>query len=411
MLWQRLSERLVLLATRDVAIGLAWAGLGLWQATSGGSPLTTTIVIVVVAMSVGVALFRRAPALALILVWLAAVIQILTATNLLGVQVGVLVVAYGIARYGRVVTVWLGGFAIPVGAAVGEYYLFEHSAALPSTIDIATPILRHTGIGVVSVFVLGSAILGAPWALGLIIRLNARYKRLATERELASARAVAAEEVASLRARQAQLARDVHDLVGHSLAVIIAQADAAQFAAGDTNDYVRNGLANIATVARGSLAEVRVVLSRTQAFPMAAPASGLDFVGLLDRVRAAGSDVRATSQGTPAEMGRPLAVVLYRVLQEMLTNAIKHGVRGGRIDVEQTWERTNVTLRVRNVIGPSVTARSSAGSAPSTGLDGIRLRLHEVGGTLIVTRTDGDEALPLFTATARVPLDAQRGAP
>src|SRR5664279_1236066 len=89
------------------------------------------------------------------------------------------------------------------------------------------------GVGVASAFLLGAAGLGIPWALGLAVRFNARYRRTAEDRERAQARASEAEVREQLQSEHVQLARDVHDLVGHSLAVIIAQADAAQIGAGE----------------------------------------------------------------------------------------------------------------------------------------------------------------------------------
>ncbi len=198
------------------ALALTWAGFGLWNATAS-SPVSAAVAATVILTSMAVGLSRRAPAAALTLVWVAGVVQVLSISDVLGAQAGVLVAAYGTARYGRRLTVWLGGMAVPLGAALTEYYVFTHSTVLPSAIDVAAPFLRHTGAGVTSAFLLGAAGLGIPWTLGLVVRFNARYRRSAVDRERAQARASEAELKEQLRSEQVQLARDVHDLVGHSL--------------------------------------------------------------------------------------------------------------------------------------------------------------------------------------------------
>lgn len=408
-----------LLVARDATLAAVCAAFGFWPSTAGGSHATIAVVAIVVALSAAVGLFRRSPATALALVWLAGVTQILSRSDVLAVQAGVLVVAYGVARHGRVLTVWLGGFSVPIGAGLAGYYVFGSGARLPSAIDVATPLLRLTGVGIASTFVLGTAILGTPWMLGLLIRLNARYQRSANQRELARMRASAAEQTAELRTQQAQLARDVHDMVGHSLAVIIAQADAAQTVAGGADRSVQQALGNIAAVARSSLGEVREVLSRTQdrgaatpmpdaAMPMPMPMPDADPSALVARVREAGNDVHDRVHGTPSELAPQMRTALYRVLQEMLTNAIKHGRPGGRIDIEQTWEPTEYTVSVSN------TASSGAGSSVGSdrmGLSGMRVRLRDLGGTLDVTEPDSEGDPPLFTARARVPLHVDQARP
>lgn len=400
-----------------MTLGLACAGVGLWT----GRPVTALVVILVAAMSIAVGLFRRAPAIALLLVWLAAATEALSGTLLIGVQFGVVVVVgYGVARHGRVPTVWLGGISVPVGTALTEYYLLGHSGALPSAVYLATPLVHRTGVSVVTAYVLGLAVVGTPWTVGLLVRLNARYHRSTAERERARSAAAAAQEAATLRTRQTQLARDVHDLVGHSLAVIIAQADAARITAttvgaADSGRAVGEALGNIAAVARRSLGEVREVLMQTRDTGPAAP-TGSDLSELVDRVRASGTDVRATVHGEPTDVGPQVQTTLYRVLQEMLTNAIKHGQPGGRIAVEQTWEPTGVRVCVSNggattpppppSSGVGYTDHPGPDDGVGLGVPGMRLRLDEVGGTLDLSRTTGDP--PTYTATARVPLGPAR---
>jgi signal transduction histidine kinase len=123
-----------------------------------------------------------------------------------------------------------------------------------------------------------------------------------------------AEEIARLREDQARLARDVHDVVGHSLAVILAQAESAQFLEDADTTGLKRTMANIATSARSSLDDVRTVLATTQGRPSGPPQQP-DLEGLLDGVRASGHVVESTVVGTPQPLPPELEVVDFRVLQ------------------------------------------------------------------------------------------------
>ena len=373
----------------------------MWSAAANSS-VTAAVAAIVILTSVGVGLSRHAPAAALAAVWAAGVVQVLSVSDVLGAQAGVLVVAYATARYGRWPTVWLGGLSVVAGAALSEYYVFGHSTVLPSAIDIATPLLRHTGVGVTSAFLLGVAGLGIPWALGLAVRFNARYREAAADRERAQALASEAEVNEQLRSEQVRLARDVHDLVGHSLAVIIAQADAALIGA---DEPVRVALENIAAVARSSLGEVRQVLQDTRERASTGTPSP-DLNALVDRSRAAGHDVEESTRGEPVDLAPETQATLYRVLQKMLTNAIKHGQPGRRIGLVHTWAATSYTLSVTNV--PRLIPGQTLTTDPhGMGVDGMRARLEQIDGTLVLSHPE-DAGCTAFTATARIPLAEQR---
>ncbi len=404
MCGQEPSDRRGLRYLRDAALALAWVGFGLWNAAAHSS-VSVAVAVLVILTSAGVGLFRRAPAAALMVLWVAGAIQVLSISDVLGAQAGVLVVAYGTARYGRRLTVWLAGLSVPLGAALTEYYVFTHSTVLPSAIDVAAPLLRHTGVGVTSAFLLGTAGLGIPWTLGLVGRFNARYRRSAVERERAQARASEAELKEHLQTEQVELARDVHDLVGHSLAVIIAQADAAQIEAGEQDSLVRVALENIAAVARSSLGEIRQVLQDTRERTTSTP----DLNALINSSRVAGHDVHESTVGTPIELALETQAMLYRVLQEMLTNAIKHGQPGSRIGLIHTWAPTSYSLSVTNHSNPAADQRRTT-RPDGMGVDGMRARLEQVNGTLVLTQPDGTDS-DAFTATARVPLAENQARP
>jgi signal transduction histidine kinase len=189
--------------------------------------------------------------------------------------------------------------------------------------------------------------------------------------------------------------------------VILAQAESAQYLEDLDTGALRQTMTNIATTARTSLQDVRQVLSSTNGSgPAATRHGGLD--SLVDGVRAAGHDVRSTEVGTAQPLPPELEVVAFRVLQEMLTNAIKHGRRGEPVLVERHWEG-ELRIEVRNVIdtsAPETQPLVMAEPVPEhvgQGLEGMRRRLESVGGRLDVRRRE-EPGGPTFTATAWVPV-------
>ena len=153
----------------------------------------------------------------------------------------------------------------------------------------------------------GFAVLAVPWLAGLALRFQVRAAALARSRQVAAEDDAArarreteqAREIAGLREEQARLARDVHDVVGHSLAVILAQAESAQYLPDDDPAALKQTMATIATSARSSLQDVRQVL----AGPHAAPPPRTDaFEQLLDGVR--GQRAPRWSRPRPAPRSR-----------------------------------------------------------------------------------------------------------
>lgn len=353
--------------------------------------------LIAVGMSAAVALFRRSPGFALLLVWLACSVQVFDHSDVMLVQLSTVIVAYGTARYGSRSVLLLSGLSLPVGGLIAVayvlhsgttliYYIYRLGVPVPSSYSV-------TPAGAIAVGVFCFAVLAAPWLAGLAVRARqqatvSRLDQVRAEDDRAQAEVarVQAQEVAQLRAEQARLARDVHDVVGHSLAVILAQAESAQFLDPDDTERIQQTMRNIAGSARQSLRDVRQVLSSTNDEAL------LSFDELIDGVRAAGNDVRSSVLGTPSTLPSGTDLVAFRVLQEMLTNALKHGRRSQPIEIEQQWDdtlRIEVSNRIENPEVPMV---------EGLGLDGMRRRLETVRGRLEVQRAQG-----IFTATAWIP--------
>jgi signal transduction histidine kinase len=364
--------------------------------------------VVVAGMMLAAALARQAPAASLGTVWLVSGLSVISGLQVMLVQLAVVFTAFGAARWGRPVVVLLSGVSMPIAAAIAAVYLRladEDLGRLRSLVQLVG-YEQAARVGDLSWVVLvglsGVAVLGVPWLAGLVLRFRDRaseskVSQLAAEEDAARA-AVAAEqsrEIAQLREDQARLARDVHDVVGHSLAVILAQAESAQYLADADTERLKQTMQNIATSARSSLQDVRHVLTPAADAPVR-PGS-LD--ALLAGVQESGHEVVSSEVGHPQPMPPELEVVAYRVLQEMLTNALKHGRRDDPVFVERHWEG-ELRIEVRNVVEPG----GPHPDAPAgQGLDGMRRRLEAVGGRLDVRRRE-EEGRATFTTTAWIPV-------
>lgn len=415
----------------DAAPAAGVAIIGFVEAASNGfSELPGRLAFVVVLVGAA-AMFRKQPGLALAGLWVAAAMQMWGHFPLMWAQVAaVMVVAFGTARFGSTAVVWLSALSIPavmfaastyafglLGLARAAYYATQGAPGSP-------PSVNGYDLGG---FAVGSLALIVPWLLGLTLRFIARSESStqaakeaqaeAEERQrLAQSERAQAQEIAELREGQARLARDVHDVVGHSLAVILAQAESAAYLPDADTAKMREVLDNVAGSARQSLREVRDVLASTDGqsgVPGTTRTSttdlGLD--RLIEGVRAAGNDVRSSLVGQPQPLPPELATVAFRVMQEMLTNALKHGRRGEPVQVEQHWEG-ELRIEVANLCADLSETRpiSSADPDPSgadagagQGVDGMRRRLESVGGRLDVRRRETD-AGTTFTSTAWIPL-------
>jgi len=419
-----MNERLEAWST-DLAVGFAVLVFGVTEAMYAvtGTSDREEMVLLAVAVAVTTALARKRPALALGLVWMIGCWQLVSETQMMFVELALVSVAFGTARWGSVATVVAGGLSIPAGTAITLLALSSFDFGGRSLVR-SRPTLFETfyAIGdtwLVGVGVVALAFLGLPWLAGLALRFavgarDSRASQVVAEEQAAQAvrETDQAREIARLREEQARLARDVHDVVGHSLAVILAQAESAQYLADDP-ERLRRTMENIAGSARASLQDVRQVLTPGEHVPQVPRA----LETLVAGVRASGHEVVLRELGTPQPLPPDLEVVAYRVLQEMLTNAVKHGSRDEPVFVELHWPdgafAGELLIEVRNAVGSHTTTTEETVplAAAGTGLDGMRQRLAAAGGRLDVRLREsaGDEAAT-FTVSAWVPVTSRQTA-
>ncbi|HVU91167.1 MAG TPA: histidine kinase, partial [Jatrophihabitans sp.] len=176
---------------------------------------------------------------------------------------------------------------------------------------------------------------------------------------------------------RARVARELHDVIGHSLTVSLMHVTAARLALDEDRDEAARALEEAERLGRASLAEVRQavgLLRSADGSESTAPLpGGAEIKDLIEQFRTAGVEVRAGIDGDLAALPPTVGLAAYRILQEALTNAVKHAP-GAAVAVEIELAADAVRLGVDSAGAPR------AGSG--LGLVGMRERAESLGGTL-----------------------------
>ena len=253
--------------------------------------------------------------------------------------------------------------------------------------------------------------LAAAWFIGDSVAARRRYQAgLAeqAERERAAEAELARQQVREERVR---IARELHDVVAHTLAVITVQAGVGRRLMGRRPEEASTALESIETIGRTAQEELRVVLgllrdeeTRTAAL---APAPGLvDVKELIETVRAAGTSVDLQLSGTDRRLSPALELSVYRVVQEALTNVVKHAP-GAHATVALVVSAHQVRLGVTDDGGPAGhpagndSPRAAPARGPGHGIVGMRERIGAFGGWLVAEPT-ADRG---FRVIAEVPIE------
>ncbi|MFG1608084.1 histidine kinase [Actinoplanes sp. NPDC049265] len=222
-------------------------------------------------------------------------------------------------------------------------------------------------------------------ALGLAVRirraqlvaLRDRAVRLEIERDTRSRLAAATE--------RARVAREMHDIVGHSLAVIVSLADGGEYAASADPERGMEALRLIGATGRSSLAELRRmlgVLREQTSEPDLSPQPGVDALDQLCRqVRAAGPRVEYQSTGALHTLDVGAQLAAYRIVQEALTNALKHAGPHTHIHLALRLDGDRLRIRVRDT-GPPAGRPPVATAGEGLGLVGMKERAGLYAGTV-----------------------------
>jgi signal transduction histidine kinase len=239
----------------------------------------------------------------------------------------------------------------------------------------------------------------ALWLAGNTIRerqerlsaLQERALRLERERELAAVVAAADE--------RARIARELHDVVAHSVSVMVVQGGAARTLLTRQPERAAAALRSVEASGREALDELRRMLgllTDQASRPTLDPQPGLGQLdALVGRVGEAGQPVALRVEGTPRALPPGLDLTAYRILQEALTNALKHA-RGARTDVLVGFDEHELRLEVLD----AGTASGAVANGTGRGLAGMRERVAVFGGSL----ETGDRPEGGFAVRARLPL-------
>jgi signal transduction histidine kinase len=224
------------------------------------------------------------------------------------------------------------------------------------------------------------------WLAGGSVRgLQEQARRLEHERELAT-RLAAAEE-------RARIARELHDVVAHSVSVMVVQAGAARTQVGRDDEAAAGALKAVETGGREALAELRNLLGVLSE----GRRPGLAQLGeLVERMRGTGLPVEVTTDGAPQPLAPDADLAAYRVVQEALTNTLKHAAGAAARVTLRYRERV---LEIEVVDAGGVPAPAAGGSGQ--GLRGMRDRVAALGGEVEAAPRPGGG----FAVRARLPLE------
>jgi len=312
---------------------------------------------------------RRAPLLVFGIVWLHAMVG---TTLIAGYQpvLPVLVMVYTMGAYRPVTHAWV------IGPAVLPFAVEAVNEAWKSTSDRRVLVF----LGLLGFFTLLTA---GIWALGN--RVAASRRRLEESQRLRRVEAELA--VAHERAR---ISRELHDIVAHTVTVMVLQAAGAQRILTKDPERAEQALGQVAELGRAAMNELRRMVSLHDDSSDAAPAQppGLDDLPeLLDRVRGGGIEVNFAEEGRRRRLDPSVGLAAYRAVQEALTNTAKHAGPGTSADVRLVW--TDDLLVEVTDAGAEAIPATSTDLYGGNGLIGLRERVGVVGGRFDSGPRDG----------------------
>ena len=272
-------------------------------------------------------------------------------------------------------------------------------AGLAALIVLAAPLTLNGDLGFIEgIFELGFLALG--WMLGAYLgELRGRAERVQREQENDRRRAVAEE--------QARIARELHDVMAHSVTVMVVQAAAAEDVFDTAPARAREALSSIEATGRQALAEIRRVLDviGSSDDEELTPQPGLSRLDdLIGEVRTAGLSVVLRVDGAKPDLPAGVDLSAYRIVQEALTNTLKHGRGVTRATVALRYRPDELSVEVCDD-GAQSSAGGQVGARTGHGLIGMRERVALYGGEL----SSGPRAGGGFEVRARFPLGSEAG--
>jgi signal transduction histidine kinase len=368
-----------------------------------GIPLWAAIVIVVVAV-IPAAFRRRWPRTVLAVVVIAGAVA--TAISFSPVPpLAAAFVTYVIPlRFPRRDALWLlAGTLLVIAAGLAVFAVTPHGSYGTGTIGKASGLLLEGGL-----------LVTVAWLIGYSVRQQRGQAADRRERAGQKAREQLAEARRAKSEERLQIARELHDVVAHTLSLIAVQAGVASYVIGTRPEEAARALSSIEQTSRGALHEMRALLgvlrdgetgARNGVRPgtpdtALVPAPGLaDLDRLVERTGEAGVRVDLSVRGERPPLPAGLDLAAYRVIQEAVTNVIKHAATD-RCRVTVTYQEDTLTLEVTD--NGNGSAASGGGELPvaGNGIIGMRERAAMYGGEVRAASLPGRG----FRVTARFPL-------
>ena len=391
----------------------AWTAAGLMlvilpTSLAAGPSVRVPWAVWVLALGIPLAWRRTRPAASAAVVFAVALLHMAMGDVVVPADLLVLVALYSVTVHGPV---WAYRTAI-VGALVGGVVLGGVVLDPRNDRPVLEAVVVTVAVGLTALSV---------FAFGLVRRarreaidaLRDKSRRLEVERDQEAQIATAAE--------RARIAREMHDIVAHSLSVIIAQADGGRYAAEQDAGAAERALTTIAETGRAALADMRRLLGvlrpaqpadeRPTGAPLAAasgPAQQVadltpqphvdDVAELVTQVRASGVRASLVRMGTPRRLPPGTGLTVYRICQESLTNILKHAGPEPTATVLLQWTPTSLVLEVTDDGRGAAAESDGAGQ----GVPGMRERAAMLGGTLAVGPRPGGG----YRVRAEIPIPA-----
>ncbi|AXT85767.1 two-component sensor histidine kinase [Aeromicrobium sp. A1-2] len=364
----------------DPAIGLTAAVLAV-VALLGADPSTIdprlrdpdAVAVIATLAAAGSLAWRRRRPLTSFAVMVAGCLVVTLADHYIGLlSVLFLLSLYSLAAHGRRRR-GLAGFGIAVACFVG--------LALLDVPDLGTSVLLQS-----------LALLVAAWALGDAVRSRREQQRVQQREQVEAA----------VTDERLHIARELHDVVAHSMSLIAVQAGVGAYVIRSDVAAAERSLEVIADTSRRALEQTRAMLGMLREAPEGAtrpPAQGLhEISALVEDMRAAGLTVQLTGPSAMPDLDAAASLAAYRIVQESLTNIIKHSA-SATATVTLNASPTGLSIQV---VDPGPT-RPEQGLGPGHGLLGLRERVRLLAGTLDVGPHDAG-----FRVLAVLPLGARR---
>ncbi|MCV2396515.1 histidine kinase [Actinotalea sp. M2MS4P-6] len=341
-----------------------------------GNPGATALIAVV--GSAALLLRRDRPLLVAGVLAGLAVVALAWTGGLAGLELGIGFALYAVAVARPQRTTWIAAGAILVLTALAVALWEEPSLDPTATIEVGSSVVTDDRVSSITGLVIVTL---AAIAIGIGVRNRREHLADLLERANAIARDRDRQAQLARAEERSRIAREMHDVVAHSLSVMITLADGATAALDRAPDRSRAALGELSATGRAALGDMRRVLGALSDgdAPLEPTGEGQDLDTLVERFRAAGLPVRAEGVREPMPDDTGLRLAVYRVVQEALTNVLRHAPGTERVDlaVRPYPDRWEIEIVDQGAVLPV----GDAGGA-GLGLIGMRERVEVLGGTV-----------------------------